>query len=200
MRPAYAGQPRARAPLPDFTLTAGGRARAQEGVKLPIHIMFQPDHLSAREMALEDVDVYVEEPSFLRALCAETGAVPRAAPMNVRAPAPRPGGALCGGWSCRDARFTPVLTDVAGMPDPMQPCAVRGRPCWHGGRRLAAPHSVHACSGKCIAALSPWLHCKAQRPGYALHSPAHVLAQGMHLSLQGARRTRRMARRMRACA
>lgn len=52
---------------------------------MPIHIMFQPDRLSAREMALEDVDVYVEEPSFLRALCAETSAVPRDAPMNVRA-------------------------------------------------------------------------------------------------------------------
>lgn len=52
---------------------------------MPIHIMFQPDHLSAREMALEDVDVYVEEPSFLRALCAETSAVPRDTPMNVRA-------------------------------------------------------------------------------------------------------------------
>ena len=52
---------------------------------MPIHIMFQPDHLSAREMALEDVEVYVEEPSFLRALCAETSAVPRDAPMNVRA-------------------------------------------------------------------------------------------------------------------
>ena len=52
---------------------------------MPIHIMFQPDRLSAREMALEDVDVYVEEPSFLRALCLETHAVPRNAPMNVRA-------------------------------------------------------------------------------------------------------------------
>lgn len=59
--------------------------RGQEGVTVPIHIMFQPDRLSAREMALEDVDVYVEEPSFLRALCAETSAVPRDAPMNVRA-------------------------------------------------------------------------------------------------------------------
>ena len=56
----------------------------QEGVAVPIHIMFQPDHLSAREMALEDVDVYVEEPAFLRALCAETRSVPRSAPMNVR--------------------------------------------------------------------------------------------------------------------
>ena len=51
---------------------------------MPIHIMFQPDHLSAREMALEDVDVYVEEPAFLRALCAETRSVPRSAPMSVR--------------------------------------------------------------------------------------------------------------------
>ncbi|KAK9845204.1 hypothetical protein WJX81_000018 [Elliptochloris bilobata] len=55
----------------------------QEGVTVPIHIMFQPDHLSAREMALDDVDVYVEEPSFLHALCQETRAVPRSVPMNV---------------------------------------------------------------------------------------------------------------------
>ena len=59
--------------------------RGQEGMTVPIHILFQPDHLSAREMALEDVDVYVEDPSFLQALCLETRAVPRDAPMNVRA-------------------------------------------------------------------------------------------------------------------
>ena len=108
-------------------------------MKLPIHIMFQPDHLSAREMALEDVDVYVEEPSFLQALCAETGAVPRAAPMNVRAPAP-PRQRAPGRWTRRDARRVP-------------PGAARCRLFWHGGRSLAAPHRARACSRKCVAAL-----------------------------------------------
>lgn len=56
----------------------------QEGVEVPIHIMNQPDHLTARVMALENVEVYIEDMSFARVLCQETAAVKRESPMQVR--------------------------------------------------------------------------------------------------------------------
>jgi hypothetical protein len=51
--------------------------------------MYQPDLLSARVMALEDVEVYVEDLAFLRALCAETLAVKRETPMQARPGLPK---------------------------------------------------------------------------------------------------------------
>ena len=64
-----AGPPeRARDQLPFrmARLTARSRTplRGQESMAVPVHIMFQPDRLGAREMALEDMNVYVGEPSF----------------------------------------------------------------------------------------------------------------------------------------
>ena len=50
---------------------------------MPIHILYQPDYLTARVAALEDVEMYVEDLAFLRALCAETAAVKRATPMQA---------------------------------------------------------------------------------------------------------------------
>lgn len=55
----------------------------QEGVQAPIHIMAQPDFLTARVLALEDVEVYVEALGFARVLCEETMAVKRESPMQV---------------------------------------------------------------------------------------------------------------------
>lgn len=55
----------------------------QEGVQVPIHIMNQPDFLTARVLALEDVEVYVEDLEFARVLCEETMAVKRESPMQV---------------------------------------------------------------------------------------------------------------------
>ncbi|EIE22618.1 hypothetical protein COCSUDRAFT_66312 [Coccomyxa subellipsoidea C-169] len=55
----------------------------QEGVEVPIHIIYQPDFLTARVMALENVEVYIEDLSFARVLCEETTAVKREAPMQV---------------------------------------------------------------------------------------------------------------------
>jgi len=55
----------------------------QEGVEVPIHIMNQPDHLTTRVMALENVEVYIEDMSFARVLCQETAAVKRESPMQV---------------------------------------------------------------------------------------------------------------------
>lgn len=55
----------------------------QEGVREPIHIMSQPDFLTARVLALEDVEVYVEDLEFARVLCEETLAVKRESPMQV---------------------------------------------------------------------------------------------------------------------
>lgn len=52
-------------------------------MQVPIHIMYQPDFLTARVMALEDVEVYVEDVEFARVLCEETMAVKREAPMQV---------------------------------------------------------------------------------------------------------------------
>ncbi len=57
----------------------------QEGVRAPIHIMAQPDFLTARVLALEDVEVYVEDLEFARVLCEETMAVKRESPMQVSA-------------------------------------------------------------------------------------------------------------------
>lgn len=45
--------------------------------------MNQPDYLTARVMALEDVQVHLETLDFARALCQETMAVKRQAPMQV---------------------------------------------------------------------------------------------------------------------
>ena len=50
---------------------------------MPIHIMSQPDFLTARVLALEDVEVYVEDLEFARVLCEETMAVKRESPMQV---------------------------------------------------------------------------------------------------------------------
>lgn len=55
----------------------------QEGVEVPIHIIYQPDFLTARVMALENVEVYIEDLQFARVLCEETTAVKREAPMQV---------------------------------------------------------------------------------------------------------------------
>ena len=59
-------------------------ARMQEGVEAPIHVMYQPDFLAARVAALEDVEMYVEDVAFARALCEETLAVKRDTPMKAR--------------------------------------------------------------------------------------------------------------------
>ena len=53
---------------------------------MPIHIIYQPDFLTARVMALENVEVYIEDLSFARVLCEETTAVKREAPMQVTQP------------------------------------------------------------------------------------------------------------------
>ena len=55
----------------------------QEGVEAPIHVMLQPDYLTARVAALEDLEIYVEDLAFTRILCEETKAVKREKPMKV---------------------------------------------------------------------------------------------------------------------
>ena len=52
-------------------------------MEAPIHIMLQPDYLTARVAALEDLEVYVEDAGFARILCEETKAVKREHPMKV---------------------------------------------------------------------------------------------------------------------
>ena len=56
----------------------------QEGLEVPIHVMLQPDYLTARVAALEDLEVYVEDLTFAKLLCSETMAVKRERPMKVR--------------------------------------------------------------------------------------------------------------------
>lgn len=56
----------------------------QEGVEVPIHVMLQPDQLTARVAALEDLEIYVEDLAFAKILCEETKAVKRGSPMKVR--------------------------------------------------------------------------------------------------------------------
>ena len=55
----------------------------QEGVEVPIHVMLQPDQLTARVAALEDLEIYVEDLAFAKILCEETKAVKRGSPMKV---------------------------------------------------------------------------------------------------------------------
>lgn len=50
---------------------------------MPIHIMLQPDYLTARVAALEDLELYVEDLAFAKILCEETRAVKRESPMKV---------------------------------------------------------------------------------------------------------------------
>ena len=57
----------------------------QEGVEAPIHLMLQPDYLTARVAALEDLEIYVEDLDFTKILCEETKAVKREHPMKVPA-------------------------------------------------------------------------------------------------------------------
>ena len=51
---------------------------------MPIHVMLQPDYLTARVAALEDLEMYVEDLAFAKLLCSETMAVKRERPMQVR--------------------------------------------------------------------------------------------------------------------
>ena len=55
----------------------------QEGVEVPIHVMLQPDYLTVRVAALEDLEMYVEDLTFAKLLCSETMAVKRERPMKV---------------------------------------------------------------------------------------------------------------------
>ena len=55
----------------------------QEGVEAPIHIMLQPDYLTSRVAALEDLEIYVEDLAFAKILCEETRAVKRTHSMKV---------------------------------------------------------------------------------------------------------------------
>ena len=50
---------------------------------MPIHVMLQPDYLTARVAALEDLEMYVEDLTFTKLLCSETMAVKRERPMKV---------------------------------------------------------------------------------------------------------------------
>lgn len=50
---------------------------------MPIHVMLQPDYLTARVAALEDLEIYVEDLTFTKLLCSETMAVKRERPMQV---------------------------------------------------------------------------------------------------------------------
>ena len=50
---------------------------------MPIHVMLQPDFLTARVAALEDLEMYVEDLTFAKLLCSETMAVKRERPMKV---------------------------------------------------------------------------------------------------------------------
>lgn len=59
------------------------RRCVQEGVEAPIHVMLQPDYLTARVAALEDLEIYVEDLAFAKILCEETKAVKRVHPMKV---------------------------------------------------------------------------------------------------------------------
>ena len=54
---------------------------------MPIHVMLQPDYLTARVAALEDLEMYVEDLTFVKLLCSETMAVKRERPMKVCLPA-----------------------------------------------------------------------------------------------------------------
>ena len=52
-------------------------------MEAPIHVMLQPDYLTARVAALEDLEIYVEDLAFAKILCEETKAVKRVHPMKV---------------------------------------------------------------------------------------------------------------------
>lgn len=55
-------------------------------MEVPIHVMLQPDYLTARVAALEDLEMYVEDLAFTKVLCEETKAVKRESPMKVPGP------------------------------------------------------------------------------------------------------------------
>ena len=52
-------------------------------MEVPIHVMLQPDYLTARVAALEALEMYVEDLTFAKLLCSETMAVKRERPMKV---------------------------------------------------------------------------------------------------------------------